>query len=570
MEQQSGYKGINVIVYAENESNARQLISKILSNKVETSDIWSDKINGHNVYGYIRWPGCSPKASPQGVTDIILIWSTGSKSESWEALKNYIDARKGIPFKFLTNDKDVSSDAKSIDCDFISLNEVSESKEKLVKSALDLEETLRNAFKKIDSNGNGFLSSDEILKASNELGHPLNAEDAREIGKSLSTNGQISFEKFKEWWILGKSDFNSFRKIVEIDLVVNNLIKRTSETFNTYLDQIQKEGSLHQNSEAGLSSNVHIVPTEDFVPGTAINFHLNAGNEFNGIINSLPSYFNENPASFGLELKLKDPSSGKLVIETFEGVKEMLTQIPQVQQIFELGAGVSFRHVGSSVFIDIYYGGIIAEKINSQISMFNFSTLNFSGSSDLHLCSKLSPFDLLTDDGGKLIEALSQLKIEGKGEYNQLKTVFNFIINTLTTMFNGNVPKEIQAASIALKFASVIRKLDFTFKYDSSVVRELIIHSINHAIPFHATDEFKTRYEKKSSEWSTLIQPDLNGNVQQFSQMGAMFLEAYKDAVLAIDLDNIALFVVCPVLRIHSKLNLQVRGITEFVSNIFQ
>jgi len=59
-------------------------------------------------------------------------------------------------------------------------------------------------------------------------------------------------------------------------------------------------------------------------------------------------------------------------------------------------------------------------------------------------------------------------------------------------------------------------------------------------------------------------------NIEMFSQMGGAFLGPYKDAISAIDLDNISLYGVSPILKVHAKLNLFIRGISHFVGEILK
>jgi len=64
------------------------------------------------------------------------------------------------------------------------------------------------------------------------------------------------------------------------------------------------------------------------------------------------------------------------------------------------------------------------------------------------------------------------------------------------------------------------------------------------------------------------VQPGINAMVEQFSQMGAMFLEPYKVGIVALDLDNISVYACSPNVRFHLKINLFVRGITKFLNTL--
>jgi hypothetical protein len=564
---ESSSNRINVVVFAETESESRELVGKILNNKQEGADVWSAQIEGVDVNGYVRWPGCISTYSPSGITDILLVHVSSAESENWETIKTYVDNRRGIPFKFLTSPVDLSENAKILEVEFLSSDDISSGNitEKLIKSALNLEQTLRSVFQKIDANNNGFLDESEILSAATEMGHPLNDEDAKEIAKSLSSDGKIYFENFKKWWVMGRTDFQSFRKIIEIELVVNNFIKKSSNTFNSYLEKLQKEGLDLSAQETGLFSRFNLKPSVDFHSASSINLHFTIGNEFNSIANSFPSYLRECPASFGIELRLKDESSGPLVIEVLKGLQELGSQMdPSFQKALSSGVYVNYRHVGPSVFVDISYGGEMGDKISGMLSMFNFSTLNFSGESNFHICSKLSPVDALYLSMDELVKNGTNLKIEGSGEFSHLKTLVNFIVNTLSSLNHGRLSQQIKPLAYLIRFASVIKKLDFEFLYDSSVVYDVIKEMLNSSRA--SEEEANSVYDNNCNMFDNLVQPGLNSQVASFSEMVAAFLEPYKPAILSLDLDNISVYATCPNLRVYLKLNVLIKGVSDFVA----
>lgn len=570
---------INIVIYTESEKESRDFVHLLFKKRLGDADIWQEHLSETlNINAYIRWPNSIPTASPIGITDILLVsLKSGETGEHWQTIKNYVDARRGIPFKFLTSNTNLSAEAKSLDSEYLPLSELTSSGmgEKLVKSALDLEATLRNVFNKIDANKNGFIDNVEIMNASLELNHAINAEEAHEIATTLSTDGKISFMKFKQWWVMGRTDFSSFRKLVGIELVVNKFVQQSSQTFNSYLEKCQKEGQDFSSTTPSFTSQVNIGAEKEFVHGLSINAHLTAGNDFNTIATSLPSYIMESPASFGLELRLKDSKDGTSVIDILTGIKEMAVgMVPQIQKLIESGLTINFRHVGTSVFVDCSYGGSFGDQISGLLSMFNLSSLNFGGSSDFHVVSKLSPVDLLEHTADQIVESLSNIKISGKGEYSQLNTLFSFFVNTMSAMNIHKINKSIKPITYAFRLAGIIRKLDFTFNYDPVVLQDLaktVISEWMHDDSIEATEAAtvaQTKYQKITETWSLALQPQINATVEQFSQMGLMFLEPYKAGILGLDLDNISIYTCCPILRLHLKLHLYVRGVSQFAETL--
>jgi hypothetical protein len=554
---------INVVFWAESQEGVRDLASKFLSGK-QSEEVYQDTFEGATVLGYTRAPNSVASASPSGITDILVVHISSESSEHVEAVKSYVDARRGIPFKFFVSDSDVSALAKSLEAEFVNSAEIENVKSKMFRSALDLEQTLREAFQKIDTDNDGFLEVAEIMSASQSLGHALNDEDAKEIVKSLSTDGKVSFEKFRQWWVMGRGDFGAFRRLVSIELAVHNMIKQSSDTFNTYLEKLKQEGQTLSTETTGLNGRINITPVEDFEAGTALNLHISAGNNFNDISASLPSYMNESPVSYGIELRLQNADEGKNVVETLTGLKEMLIPvIPGLQDILKSGINIQFRHVGSSVFIDVTLSGMAADKVSGILGLFNISALNFSGAHDVHVVSKLSPVDLTKIDFDAVLLSLVNLKIEGKAEYNHLRTVFTFIINTVS---NLGVPSQVKPVLGALKLLATVRKVDIGFQYDPSTIKEVAIDWYNEK--FGNPQNEVPRWERTCKEWTNDKQPQMNKNISTFASQAAMMLEPYKPAINALDFDNIGVFVSCPILKVHVKVNLQVRGLNGYVSSI--
>ena len=75
---------------------------------------------------------------------------------------------------------------------------VADKTEAELRTATDAD--LREAFARVDADGSGYVSVDELRRAAAFLGFPVDASDA-EFGK-MDTNGdgKASFEEFAQWW----------------------------------------------------------------------------------------------------------------------------------------------------------------------------------------------------------------------------------------------------------------------------------------------------------------------------------------------------------------------------------
>ena len=62
----------------------------------------------------------------------------------------------------------------------------------------EIEEEIRQAFKKFDKDGNGFVSKHELRQAMTNIGHKFTVEEVDKMFKSADTNsdGRVNIEEF--------------------------------------------------------------------------------------------------------------------------------------------------------------------------------------------------------------------------------------------------------------------------------------------------------------------------------------------------------------------------------------
>jgi hypothetical protein len=560
-------KLVNVVIFAETEDMAKST-ADLFGTKQSGVDLWEGTQTGVPVKTYIRWFSSVPTQTPKGVTDILVV---ACNSVSGEVTK-YIDQRRGIPQKYLVSESDLKTDAGELKVDYLSKADlVNGGVTKLIESANALTETLKNVFNKIDLNGNGTLTYDEIIKASTELNHVLTTEDAKEIAATLSTDGKINFAQFKQWWVTGRADLRSFRRLVALEMKVNNFLKSEKGVSVTSLfEKLKKESEEAAAQETSLDNKVNIVPVTDFESGTALRLHLNLGNSFDSISENIGKTGSVGKAS--IELKLKNPEAGNVVIETLNQVKEMAKQfIPDADQFIDKDAVISFRQVGESVFIDVSYEGENAEMLCFGLSMLGISSINFSGQSDLHICSKVSPVDALTANVDSLLDNGSSFKVDAHGEYSHLKNLVTFA-QSLFDMFGkgfaigcgsgGQCEQLIKSILSVAQLLTASRKIDFGMKYDSESLSKFIKEQLDVKKEGHD----HTKYEKICSKW-TETQAKINGGVDSGKMMAGMFLAPFLPAITNINWDTLSVSVCSQLVRAHIKLSLSIRGLDEFVTN---
>jgi hypothetical protein len=214
-----------------------------------------------------------------------------------------------------------------------------------------------------------------------------------EIGSTISTRGDIYFENFKQWWILRKTDFETFKNKFENEIHLKKLLNDSIEKLKYCIEEFKKEASQASSKKTGSISSFKIVPNIGFDAGLSLNLHVANGNEFMRISNSFSNLTRESPVTFGLELNLNNEESGPAVLEALKTLQQLIPRDRNIKLAQNLGFDFNYRQVGTSLFVDISTDGEIADKLSYLLSILDFSSLNFSGESEIHVSTKISIVD---------------------------------------------------------------------------------------------------------------------------------------------------------------------------------
>jgi hypothetical protein len=538
---------VNIIVWSECRSDAAKLAAEITGGSESPSNTWSGVHEGVSVSAFIRCQNESITASPAGITDVLVLYVAG---DGHDAAKSYVGARKGIPFKYVTSSQDLSAWAQENEVEFIPHSDLKSNIKRIVDSSRNLDTTLRSAFEKLDLNKNGFITADELVQASSGLGHEINSEDAKRIATTLSEDGNVPFDQFKKWWIMGRGDFNLFRKVVELEMSVGNLVKKGSKAFNDFLD------AATNSHDSGYVGKMDIGAVKNFGQGLGFSMDLAGGKDAEEILNFFPDYYKSSPMVYALEIHTNDENTGALLVQVLQGFSGMLSMIPQVAQFLNAGLSLNFRHVGKSVFIDVSLGGMIGDQIIGQYSHFNFSNVNFSGRGSMVIFSELKPTDLLTNTIDELLAKLLNFKLQSQSEFSNVK----LLANALYAGYMGVSSNNLHVAQFVglIKLLGTIKEFGYEFKYDSDELASLIKEEfIPHGALMMATEKLQG------------LQAIVQMSLEQFKPMIDSVLEPYKAPLAGIDFDRIGISSSVGVMKMFYKTTLHLPGLTQFVRENF-
>merc|ERR1712032_221390 len=172
---------INAIIWSSNIDLAQKYAEAFSQGTKNESGFYTNSTPEYNLNTYIRCPSAPNTATPSSITDIVFVHC----EDADDALlaKNYLESRRGIPMRVCLTTK--LGEFAELECKEVNPTELANERTNIIKEALSFEKTLINAFKKFDINGNGLISTDELMTCSKELGHELTQDDAKMITDTL-------------------------------------------------------------------------------------------------------------------------------------------------------------------------------------------------------------------------------------------------------------------------------------------------------------------------------------------------------------------------------------------------
>jgi len=414
--------------------------------------------------------------SPSGIADLLIIYLSSAESSEFNQAKQYVDCRREIPIKVLCSESPLIEEAALLDCKYVHVSEVTGAagSETIIKEARKLEETLLNCFNKFDINGNGLISVDELVKVSDELGHHLEHDDAKMIADSLdetkSLSGNISFEGFKKWWVMGKSDFHAFRRICKAEMSVNNLIKLTSKKFNSYLENLKESSQKVSEQEVLQTLNLNLHSKQSFENGAGLFLEICSGPEAKEIIDSLSENVRNSPQSVSIRVSFSDAESAKSLCEVLSMiVTGLVDENPRIRPLLDMGLKYALRTSGSDLVLDFYVTGTLEDMMVNQSQQFNkMQNVYLTGNITLHVFTALTMQNLLEDAGlFNVFEKFLHLKFHLNSK--------SYGLRQLWAQFSQQIKMEeipgLRQSAMLIDSIIALRCFNFDFNFDVTDVK---------------------------------------------------------------------------------------------------
>jgi len=413
---------INILLWAYDIQKANEIAIKILnSDKIikNKNNFFSlfEKDLGYKINLFLRSPKVFTLSNPTGITNILIIYLSenaiqkqnikNKPNPELSEAKKYLDTRKKIPFKILTSEK-LSSNELEIHCKNIPLSDLTceNGKNLLIKEIELYEITLKKVFEKFDKQKNGLINYEDLIKASKQLGYTLTEDDTKMIISTLEqkNKGNINFESFKKWWILGRSDFVNFRRVCKARIFMDDFFKNTKYKLNDYFVNIKNEGKQIINDELNQTFDINIHSENHFDNGIGLFVQFCNGAEALDIIETKFEEFRNSELGFGLKLKFENAQSAKNNLEIVEKfINEIICSF--LGDISSLIIGPIFKFKVSENFVIIYF----ADKRPKPDTLLSEFKSIFSGT--LHIFTQLNFDDMISLSIEEFIEKFFIFKI---------------------------------------------------------------------------------------------------------------------------------------------------------------
>ena len=324
------------------------------------------------------------------------------------------------------------------------------------------------------------------------------------------------------------------------------------------------------DKSSNLIGKIDISPKEDFDNGISLNFSVVAGTQGLELISTLPSYFQSNPITYSMQFLLTDAEEGTKIVGTLESLRDMiLGMVPGAQEAVQQGININFRHVGNTVNIDVGLEGMFAEMVKAKLAEVNLDLKGFSESGEFSIISGLTLNNALDIGLEEILNKVSQFKVQGNGQM-PTKLFFDSILNGITNGLGGMLTGKMKLGLKMVKALTVLRKIQFSTKYDSNVfceyVRELAGRMAHNILAEGKMDELNHEIGVQVLG-SVVASGQETGKMQLegLKQGMMMFIEPYIDTIKSLNLDDVSLNVFVAEYGLQVKFRLCLVGISEFL-----
>jgi len=296
--------------------------------------------------------------------------------------------------------------------------------------------------------------------------------------------------------------------------------------------------------------------TGTFTTGLQIEGHGMAGSAYDQEIDHMSSDCKAAALVIGLKFVLSDPSVGPKAIETLNMLKELLREVEIVKDLLEKGLdNISFRHENENVFINIRFPVSVDSFKDLPLDKLDLTDKTFTGRHDFKVNLGINPTKLMTCTLDEAIEMISNFSMEQKFDAD-LHYVINAVVKFMSELFVSNQPA--RRFLIGIKMLMATRSLGLDYKYDPTVVREVLKEMIDSMGSESVVKNLLAQYQEM-----------IKMMVPQAQQMAPMFIGPYKELLQGLNLGHVEFFFMVPKLRFYVRPGVTLFGLNDYLQENF-
>lgn len=505
-------KVISILAVSYSQDAASSLLNQAIPG-LSTSDNqeWTTKQGEFTVKAYIKYPGTDIHRRGANWLDLLLI-SVPEGNEFEREILDYSTNRKDVKSRFLID----SNTDRSPKYENITVTDAGSFAGKLSDYAAELAK----------------FNAD--WSDSTDIEYNIKRQKLFNIGNTNTKLDKLFFAYQQSFKILNK---------------ISEMVK----SFSTF--------DLSQG-KSDFTGKFNFSPENTQSNGIGLLIDLFVGDVFDQENPELPLVVRDNYFTASIEFLAKSEEGAEVIIQTFETLKEMLTQMGDMLSVLEkLGFTISFSKNKKSVFIDLTFGGLLGEAAINIVRGFNFQSFKFSFTDEFRLQTDLNFKDLYENpDLDNIITKLGTLTIKGDAKIINLRTVCHFIREFAKHTSSDEKKKQFNLISYFGLILSAFETSGLNFTYDSSDIKSVGLEVADGVLGGEGA--VNGLIGMGNQQLTEGILPMVLGTIEGIKPMLEPFMAGLKE----LDLDKISVELVSPGVRGELKATLLLPGLTEFLN----
>ena len=531
----------NYVFVAPTDNDARSAAERIFS--LENVDDHS--VHHHNLFTvnvfYTSLENKYPVDTAPGFIDVLVV--NVSNPESDDELRGYIRQKSlhGVRVVFSSNDS--TSEVENIyeySVDRLNDSSVQQLVANIAHRKID---TLRAAFRNVDSGNTGYIPQselDSVLKAAG-----LVLSESYVYGENYP---RVNFNQARAAYLtLGR------------DRQLEEVAEPERDAFRDLPEQIERVNAILSNTKVcsdsqGSTSTVEIGHTEEINQAIGVNLEVNIGESYKAIESSIPGHLKNDCFNVTLRVGTKDPSVVNELKALADNFRPLLLSDPKSEVMLSAGVNATVYNLDDTVNVELKLSEMMNEMLENVLNHLDVIE-KVKGHSSLRIGTELSVTDLKELSLEEVIKKALKFRITEEGSSNHVSALLQIFVSIaeLSNEMTGHNDEQVLKA-----LKRLVLLIDTVSKavYRVGVDCDKLSNTVSSAVPQQLKDTFEA------------IREEVLGNIEGMKDMLESILGPFKPISTALNFDNVSLIVSSSRLRLHLKLDVVLQGLSDALNEL--